>query len=62
MLDWASRGGFSVEVSVGIGADDRAGLARLLRYFARPAFVLERLHEAGPGNGFVRLPKPALGP
>ena len=31
MLDWANGGGFSLDASVRIGADDRAGLERLLR-------------------------------
>ncbi len=39
--------GFSVDTSVRIEADDRAGLERLLRYCARPAFAMERLRKAG---------------
>ena len=39
--------GFSVDTSVRIEAHDRAGLERLLRYCARPAFSLERLRKAG---------------
>ena len=39
--------GFSVDTSVRIEAHDRAGLERLLRYCARPAFSMERLRKAG---------------
>ena len=39
--------GFSVDTSVCIAAHDRAGLERLLRYCARPAFALDRLRKAG---------------
>jgi hypothetical protein len=39
--------GFSVDTSVCIAAQDRAGLERLLRYCARPPFALDRLHKAG---------------
>jgi hypothetical protein len=39
--------GFSVDTSVCIAAQDRAGLERLLRYCARPPFALERLRKAG---------------
>jgi hypothetical protein len=39
--------GFSVNTSVRIEAHDRAGLERLLRYCARPAFSMERLRKAG---------------
>jgi hypothetical protein len=35
--------GFSLDVAVRVGAHDRAGLERLLRYCARPPFALERL-------------------
>jgi len=38
---------FSVDTGVCIQADDRAGLERLLRYFARPPFFMERLRKAG---------------
>lgn len=63
MAEWEHGGGFSLDASVRIEAADRAGLERLLRYCARPAFALERLrqvdaehlvHEAakpGPGGG-----------
>ena len=39
--------GFSVDTSVCIAAQDRAGLERLLRYCARPPFACERLRKAG---------------
>jgi len=39
--------GFSVDTSVYIAAQDRAGLERLLRYCARPPFALDRLRKAG---------------
>jgi len=39
--------GFSVDTSVCIAAQDRAGLERLLRYCARPPFASERLRKAG---------------
>jgi hypothetical protein len=42
MLTW-EHGGFSLDAAVRIAGDDRAGLERLLRYCARPAFALERL-------------------
>ncbi len=45
MAAWQHGGGFSVDAKVRIEAFDRAGLERLLRYCARPAFALERLRE-----------------
>lgn len=39
--------GFSVDTSVCITAQDRAGLERLLRYCARPPLALDRLRKAG---------------
>ena len=48
MAGWEHAGGFSVDASVRIEAHDRAGLERLLRYCARPAFALERLREIDP--------------
>jgi len=38
--------GFSVDTSVCIAAQDRAGPERLLRYCARPPFAMERLRKA----------------
>jgi hypothetical protein len=45
MAQWAHGGGFSVDGSVRIEAEDRAGRERLLRYCARPPFALKRLRE-----------------
>ncbi len=42
-------GGFSVDARVRIEAPDRAGLERLLRYYARPPFAMERLKQRGAG-------------
>jgi DNA-directed RNA polymerase subunit RPC12/RpoP len=42
---WDHAGGFSLDATVRIEAQDREGLERLLRYCARPAFALERLRE-----------------
>lgn len=39
MLTWRHSGGFSVNADVGIDAENRRGLERLLRYCARPAFA-----------------------
>jgi len=39
--------GFSVDAGVCIQAHDRAALARLLRYCARPPFAMERLRKEG---------------
>jgi hypothetical protein len=48
MGQWAHGGNFSVDSSVRIEAEDCAGRERLLRYFARPPFTLERLRELDP--------------
>lgn len=40
MIDAQHGGGFSVDASVCIGSDDRAGLERFLRYCARPPFAM----------------------
>ncbi len=39
--------GFSVDAVVCVGAQDRAGLERLLRHGARPPFSMDRLRKAG---------------
>ena len=44
MLSRGSSGGFSIDASVRIEGEDRAGVERLLRYCARPPFALERLY------------------
>jgi len=43
MLKWRHSAGFSVNADVGIDAEDRSGLERLLRYCARPAFASDQL-------------------
>ncbi len=43
MVRWRNGGGLSIDASVPIEANDRAGLERLLRYRARAPFALERL-------------------
>ncbi len=66
MLTWQGSGGFSIDASVRIEGDDRAGVERLLRYCARPPFALERLHAPGgiaslssnESRLVYRLPKP----
>jgi hypothetical protein len=60
MLHWSHGGGFSIDASVRIVADDRRGLERLLRYCARPVFAQERLAWAGEHHDRLvyRLPKP----
>ena len=68
MLTWQGSGGFSVDASVRIEGEDRAGIERLLRYCARPPFALERLHalegsasSASPDSRLLyRFPKPDL--
>ncbi len=54
-------GGFSVDASVCIAGDDRAGLERLLRYCARPPFTMERLHRKGQDHLLYHCPKPQSG-
>jgi hypothetical protein len=66
MLSWQRSGGFSIDASVRIEGDDRAGLERLLRYCARPPFALERLHalagvaslSSADARLLYRFPKP----
>ena len=55
MLSWRGSGGFSIDASVGIEGEDRAGVERLLRYCARPPFALERLYAPG---GIISLNAP----
>jgi hypothetical protein len=57
MLAWAN-GGFSLDASVCIAGQDRAGLERLLRYCAPPPFALERLAQVSAQQVVYRLPKP----
>lgn len=60
MAAW-EHGGFSVDASVRIEANDRAGLERLLRYCARRAFALERLREIDPEHLVHERVKPGPG-
>jgi hypothetical protein len=50
--------GYSLECAPNVAAHDRAGLARLLRYGARPPFAHQRLERLPNGNISYRLPKP----
>jgi hypothetical protein len=59
MAQWAHGGGFSINGAVRIGADDRRGLERLLRYCARPLYAAGRLQWIVPGERLrYRLAKP----
>lgn len=49
--------GFSLECKPSVAAADRAGLERLLRYGARPAFAHDRVEQLPNGNVSYRLPK-----
>ena len=61
MEAWEHGGGFSLDASVRIDADDRKGLERLLRTCARPSFAADRLEELDPPQCLIyRLPKPGL--
>jgi len=51
-------GGFSLDATVHITANDRHGLERLLPYCARPAFAAERLRELDAHRLIYHLPKP----
>jgi hypothetical protein len=57
MLAWENSG-FSLDAAVRVGAHDRAGLERLLRYCARPTFALERLELLDAARVVYRLPRP----
>ncbi len=57
MLTWENSG-FSLDASVRVAAQDRAGLERLLRYCARPPFALERLVLLDEERVVYLLPKP----
>jgi len=52
MLGW-EHGGFSLDASVRIEAQDRAGLERLLRYCARPIFASCYLEKEGERLKYV---------
>ena len=55
---WEHAGGFSVDASVRVEANDRQALERLLRYCARPAFALERLREVDAEHLIYESVKP----
>ena len=57
MPGWENSG-FSLDATVRVGAHDRAGPERLLRYCARPPFALERLELLEDERVVYRLPKP----
>jgi hypothetical protein len=61
MAAWDHGGGFSLDASVRIEADDRSGLERLLRYCARPVFALERLRQIDPEHLVYESIKPGPG-
>ena len=46
MEQWSHGGGFSLDATVRIEANDRRGLERLLRYCARPPFAAERIDKS----------------
>jgi hypothetical protein len=60
MLGWQHGGGFSLDASVRIEADDREGLERLLRYCARPPLAAGHLQWVDARHEQLRyhLPKP----
>jgi len=65
MLNWQGSGGISVDASVRIEAEDRAGVERLVPYCDHPPFALVRLHARlanildfnGEGRGSQALAK-----
>lgn len=59
MRTWRGTGGFSVDGSVRIEGEDRAGLERLVRYCARGPLALERLY-APAGIGALSSPEARL--
>ncbi|MBK9522286.1 MAG: transposase [Rhodocyclaceae bacterium] len=61
MVQWEHGGGFSVDASVCVEGNDRAGLERLLRYCARPPFALEHLHQHDAEHVVYHNPKPHQG-
>ena len=55
------EGGFSLNATIRIEADDRSGLERLLRYCARPPFALQNLHQLDDEHLVYHNPKPRPG-
>ena len=51
----ATLGGFSLHAGVAVGAADREGLERLLRYMGRPALAAERLERLADGRILYRF-------
>jgi len=58
MEQWSHGGGFSLDATVRIEANDRHGLERLVRYCARPPFAAERIEELDRHRLIYHLPKP----
>jgi len=58
MVQREDGGGFSLDASVRIEAEDRAGCLRLLRYCAWPPFALERLRKLDPERLLCESTKP----
>jgi len=58
MEQWDHGGGFSLDATARIAANDRRGLERLLRYCARPPFAAERLEELDAHRLIYHLPRP----
>ena len=52
MEQWNNGGGFSLDASVRIEADDRAGLERLLRFFRRRDMRQDPSESAPAGRKF----------
>jgi len=58
MEQWGHGGGFSLDATVRIAANDRKGWERLLRYCARAPFAAERLEELDRHRLIYHLAKP----
>ena len=58
MGGWAHGGVLSLDAAVRIEGADRAGRERLLRYCARPPFVLEHSHQHDAEHLIYAIPKP----
>jgi Putative transposase len=55
------NGGFSLDASIRIDADDQSGLEHMFRYCARPPFSLENMRQLKDGHLAYRNPKPRPG-
>ena len=60
MRDWHNDGGFSLDAAVRIPGWHRAGLARLLRYCARPPTVEDAPLEVDPDDDPIAQPEPEV--